>query len=144
MPTRPGGHSFISVANVATAQGIPPRLSMAQAQQDLDVARRSLEEAHGALYRFTPKPELDRTFDNLRARANQEMSRREFIDLVNELLAATGDGHARRPGRLNNSRVGADSEIPAAGGARGNATHGHLERYARRHDHPAGNGDHLS
>ena len=86
---------FMSVANVATAQEIPPRLSMAQAQQDLSVVRKALEEAHGALYRFTPKPELDRTFDAIRARANREMTRREFVDLVNELLVATGDGHAR-------------------------------------------------
>ena len=85
----------ISFANIATAQAIPARLSAVQAQQDLDVARTSLEEAHGALYRFTPKPELDRTFDALRARANREMSRREFFGLVTELLAATGDGHAR-------------------------------------------------
>ncbi|MBL0173300.1 MAG: hypothetical protein IPP90_21960 [Gemmatimonadaceae bacterium] len=84
-----------SIANVATAQAIPAQLSAAQAQQDLDVARKSLEEAHGALYRFTPKPELDRKFDTIRARANRAMSRREFFGLVNELLAATGDGHAR-------------------------------------------------
>ncbi|MBP6773471.1 MAG: hypothetical protein KA154_10770 [Gemmatimonadaceae bacterium] len=85
-------------ANPATAtpaQPIPARLSAAQAQQDLDVARKSLEEAHGALYRFTPKPELDRAFDAIRARANRELTRREFFGLVNEMLAATGDGHAR-------------------------------------------------
>jgi len=86
---------LLASANLATAQAIPARLSAAQAQQDFDVARRSLEEAHGALYRFTPKPELDRKFDDLRARANREMSRREFFGLVNELLVATGDGHAR-------------------------------------------------
>jgi hypothetical protein len=86
---------LVASANLASAQAIPSRLSAAQAQQDLDVARRSLEEAHGALYRFTPKPELDRQFDALRARADREMSRREFFGLVNELLAATGDGHAR-------------------------------------------------
>ncbi|MEQ1693683.1 MAG: S41 family peptidase, partial [Gemmatimonas sp.] len=85
----------ILIANIATAQAIPARLSAAQAQQDIDVARKALEEAHGALYRFTPKPELDRKFDALRARANKEMSRREFFGLVNELLVATGDGHAR-------------------------------------------------
>lgn len=85
---------LLLLANIATAQGIPARLSAAQAQQDFDVTRKALEEAHGALYRFTPKPELDRKFDDFRARANREMSRREFIVLVNEMLAATGDGHA--------------------------------------------------
>jgi hypothetical protein len=86
---------FVALANQATAQGSPARLSTAQVQQDFDVARKALEEAHGALYRFTPKPELDRRFDELRARANREMSRREFFGLVNQLLVATGDGHAR-------------------------------------------------
>ena len=86
---------LIVFANLATAQQIPARLSAAQAQEDLDVVRKSLEEAHGALYRFTPKPELDRKFDDLRARANREMSRREFFGLVNEFLVAIGDGHAR-------------------------------------------------
>lgn len=86
---------LVVVAHPATAQGIPAQLSAAQARQDLDVARRSLEEAHGALYRFTPKPALDRRFDAVRARANHAMSRREFFGLVNELLAETGDGHAR-------------------------------------------------
>jgi hypothetical protein len=86
---------LVAVAHSATAQGIPAQLSAAQARQDLDVARRSLEEAHGALYRFAPKPELDRRFDAVRTRANHAMSRREFFGLVSELLAATGDGHAR-------------------------------------------------
>lgn len=90
---------FIVATTQAPAQAgpytIPVRLTAAQAQQDLDVLRRSLEEAHGALYRFTPKPELDRTFDAIRARADRELTRREFFGLVSELLAATGDGHAR-------------------------------------------------
>lgn len=85
----------LAAAQTIPAQTIPARLSAAQAQQDIDVARRSLEEAHGALYRFTPKPALDRTFDSIRARANREFTRREFFGLVNEMLAATGDGHAR-------------------------------------------------
>lgn len=49
----------LAAAQTIPAQTIPARLSAAQAQQDIDVARRSLEEAHGALYRFTPKPALD-------------------------------------------------------------------------------------
>jgi hypothetical protein len=86
---------LIAFAGTAAAQEIPARVSAIQAQQDLDVIRRSLEEAHGALYRFTPKPELDRKFDQIRTRANREMTRREFFGLVNEMMAATGDGHAR-------------------------------------------------
>ncbi|MCC6244823.1 MAG: hypothetical protein IT353_18395 [Gemmatimonadaceae bacterium] len=82
-------------ARAARAQAYTPTLTAAQAQQDIDVLRKALEEAHGALYRFTPKAQLDRTFDSLRVRANKATTRREFFGLVGEFLAATGDGHAR-------------------------------------------------
>ena len=38
----------LSIADIAAAQAISSRLSAAQAQQDVDVARKALEEAHGA------------------------------------------------------------------------------------------------
>jgi hypothetical protein len=83
------------VSAVAYAQPADALLTPRQAQADLDVARKSLEEAHGALYRFTPKPALDRRFDAIRARVTAPVSRRELFGLVNEMMAATGDGHAR-------------------------------------------------
>ena len=70
-------------------------LTATQAQQDFDVFRRALEEAHGALYRFSTKPQLDKRFDDYRARLDRSISKREFTTLLSELVASLGDGHAR-------------------------------------------------
>lgn len=71
------------------------QLTPAQAQADFDVLRGALEEAHGALYRFTPKAELDRRFDTLRTKLDHPMDTRELITVLSEMLAAIGDGHSR-------------------------------------------------
>ena len=67
----------------------------AQLQQDFDVLRRALEEAHGGLYRYTPKTELDKTFAASRARLNRPMSPLEFGAVLSDALAAIRDGHTR-------------------------------------------------
>ena len=67
----------------------------AQLQQDFDVLKRALEEAHGGLYRYTPGAELDKTFAASRARLNRPMTPREFGALISEALAAIRDGHTR-------------------------------------------------
>ncbi|MEP7000260.1 MAG: hypothetical protein ABI969_07260, partial [bacterium] len=72
-----------------------PTLSAAELQADFAVLRNALEEAHGALNRFTPKPALGKQFDNVRARLNEPMSRFVFIELVSETIAAIHDGHSR-------------------------------------------------
>ncbi|MEO8622536.1 MAG: S41 family peptidase [bacterium] len=70
-------------------------LSAAELQADFAVLRNALEEAHGALYRFTPRPELDKQFDQARARLNAPMSRFGFIELVSATIADIHDGHSR-------------------------------------------------
>lgn len=90
-------------ANPATAtpaQPIPARLSAAQAQQDLDVARKSLEEAHGALYQLAKACNSTARLTPL-ARANRELTRRSLFGLINEMLG-TGDGRA--PADRDNQR----------------------------------------
>ncbi|MEO7457374.1 MAG: S41 family peptidase [Gemmatimonadaceae bacterium] len=78
------------------ANGQPTRqLTAAQAREDVDTLRHALEEAHGALYRFTPKAELDRPFDGYRSRITGAMSLLEFHALTREMVAEIGDGHAR-------------------------------------------------
>jgi hypothetical protein len=66
-----------------------------QAQGDFDQLRAALEEAHGGLHRYTPKPALDRAFDSLRARLRAPVSRRELTTVVAEMIARIGDGHSR-------------------------------------------------
>ena len=53
---------------VAPLSAVPSAIQPAQLQRDFDVLRRALEEAHGGLYRYTPKAELDKTFAVSRAR----------------------------------------------------------------------------
>jgi hypothetical protein len=88
--------SHLSTAQTpSNVSRVGDELTAAQAQQDFDVVRHSLEEAHGALYRFSTKPELDRRFDSYRARLSQPIGKRAFGSLVAELVASIGDGHAR-------------------------------------------------
>ena len=70
-------------------------LTVAEMQTDFGVLRGALEEAHGGLYRFSTKQELDRLFDAYRRRIDRPMSGAEFIGLVSETLAAIRDGHTR-------------------------------------------------
>ena len=70
-------------------------LQPAQMRQDFDLLRRALEEAHGGLYRFTAKPELDRQFDKTRATLDRPMSTLAFAGIVSEALAYVRDGHMR-------------------------------------------------
>jgi hypothetical protein len=70
-------------------------LRPAQLQQDFDVLKRALEEAHGGLYRYTPKPELDKTLAASRARLDRPMTPLEFGAVLSDALAAIRDGHTR-------------------------------------------------
>src|SRR5688572_3350576 len=72
-----------------------PSLQPPQLQQDFDVLRRSVEEAHGGLYRFTPKPDLERVFASARARLDRPMTSLVFGAVLSEALAAIRDGHTR-------------------------------------------------
>jgi hypothetical protein len=76
-----------------TASGVQD-LTADQARADFDVLRGALEEAHGALYRFTPKPDLDRKFDALRGRLNGPVTKRALIGTLAEMLADIHDGHS--------------------------------------------------
>lgn len=79
-----------SVASSSTAD-LTPR----EAEVDFDLLRKALEEAHGGLYRFSTKMEVDRRFDEFRTRLNVSISRREFIAFISEVVADARDGHAR-------------------------------------------------
>src|SRR5688572_5569355 len=72
-----------------------PGLQPSQLQQDFDVLRRAVEEAHGGLYRFTPKADLDRVFAAARAKLDRPMSTLAFAATLSEALAAIRDGHTR-------------------------------------------------
>lgn len=76
-----------------------PGLAMAQAldpallRQDFLILRNALEEAHPGIYRYTPKPELDRIFDRAAAHLNRPMTALEFYRVVSPAVAALKCGH---------------------------------------------------
>lgn len=70
-------------------------LSVAQQQEDYDKLQKALEEAHGGLYRYTPKSAMDVLFQVFRETLTAPATRRQFISTISELLAEIHDGHTR-------------------------------------------------
>jgi C-terminal processing protease CtpA/Prc len=68
-------------------------LTSAEAQADFDLLRKALEEAHSGLYRYSTKAQMDRIFDEHRAKLNRTVNRREFLGVLNELIAQIKCGH---------------------------------------------------
>lgn len=62
---------------------------------DFDLFRKSMEEAHGGLYRFSDKQTTDARFDSYRKKIPSIKNQREFLSMMMELLATTRDGHMR-------------------------------------------------
>jgi C-terminal processing protease CtpA/Prc len=83
----------------------PTSLTAAEMQTDFDLMRKALEEAHTGLYRFTPKPEMDRVFTTQRATLTRAMTKAEFLAVLLETLAAIRCGH---------TSVQPDAELQAA------------------------------
>ena len=70
-------------------------LKAAAAQQDFDMLRKALEEAHGGLYRFSSKADINQKFSTYRKRIDHDFTQSEFISLLSEMLAGLRDGHMR-------------------------------------------------
>jgi hypothetical protein len=68
-------------------------LSLNQAQEDFDLMRSVLEEAHAGLTRYTTKSEMDRVFTRQRAKLAGPLKNREFMTIVSETLSAIRCGH---------------------------------------------------
>lgn len=70
-------------------------LSVESVQKDFDILRNALEEAHGGLYRFSSKREINQKFDFYRTQLNKDFKQYDFISLLSEMLAELRDGHMR-------------------------------------------------
>ncbi|MGI4736532.1 MAG: S41 family peptidase [Janthinobacterium lividum] len=86
----------------ALAQPTPPaaynptqRYSVAQLQADFTYVRRALEEAHPALYWYTPQDSLDRAFARTAAALTHPMDEPEYWQLLQTLVARVHCGHTR-------------------------------------------------
>jgi len=89
-------------ARQAMAQAAPPpaydppaRHPIAQLRADLAYVRRALEEAHPALYWYTPKDSLDRAFARAEAALTHPMAEPEYWRLFQQLLVRVRCGHTR-------------------------------------------------
>src|SRR5713226_10503695 len=78
-----------SVPELAAAQALDPGLL----DQDFRILRSAVEEAHPGIYRYTPKPELDRVFDQTASRLNRPMTPLEFYRVLSPAVAALKCGH---------------------------------------------------
>ena len=72
----------------ATAKFTPEQL-----REDFQIARRALEEGHSGIYRYTPKPQLDRTFDAAARSLDHPMDAYEFARVLAPAVAAIKCGH---------------------------------------------------
>jgi len=103
--------SLLLALGLLSASSDAADLQPAQMQKDFDVLRGAMEEAHGGLYRFTSKAELDRRFNAARARFDKPMSPLSYYAILSETLAAIRDGHTRVDGdpesgkALNEARI---------------------------------------
>ena len=85
----------------------------AQLHRDLRVLREALEEAHPGIYRFVPKAELDRGFQNADAQLTRSMTALQFYRLLAPLVAHIKCGHtALRPSAAIQQREAAEPLIP--------------------------------
>jgi hypothetical protein len=69
------------------------RFPVADLQADFTLLRSALEEAHAGLYRYSPKPAMDRMFDEAAARLRTPMTEWEFLTVVSTVVAGVHDGH---------------------------------------------------
>jgi hypothetical protein len=62
-------------------------------QEDFRIFRNALEEGHSGIYRYTPKPEMDRAFDTAVKQIARSMSALEFYRLLAPVVARIKCGH---------------------------------------------------
>jgi hypothetical protein len=77
----------------ATAVRSPAVYSPQQLQEDFQILRTTLEEAHPGLYTFASQAERDAQFDQLEAQLDRELTGIEFYRLIAPLVTDIHDGH---------------------------------------------------
>jgi hypothetical protein len=81
---------LLSVLPAAAGADLIPVDSL---REDFQIARRALEQAHGGIYRYTSKTEMDRTFDRAYCRIQRPMTDLEFWRLLAPVVARIKCGH---------------------------------------------------
>jgi hypothetical protein len=73
----------------AAAPLVPPE----KLREDFRILRNALEEGHPGIYRYAPKPELDRHFDEAEKALDRPMNVYEFYRIVAPVVTALKCGH---------------------------------------------------
>jgi C-terminal processing protease CtpA/Prc len=73
----------------AAPKVIPPE----QLKEDFHILRQALEEGHPGIYRYTPKPEMDKRFEDAEKLLDKPMTAQEFFRIVAPVVAALKCGH---------------------------------------------------
>ena len=85
--------SLISGCLVFPLSAFAQRIPVTLLQEDFQIMRHALEEAHGGIYRYTSKREMDRTFDHAYRKIDHPMTDIEFWRLVAPVVGHIKCGH---------------------------------------------------
>lgn len=89
------------------------KFSPQQLQEDYDLFRASLEEAHPSLYWYTPKDSMDFYFDVGKSKLKDSMTEVQFRAVLSYVIAKIRDGHASiRPSKAAAEATGQNSPFP--------------------------------
>ena len=72
---------------------VTEKLTAAHMREDFDLMRKSLEEAHTGLYRYSTKDQMDRAFATQRAKLNRPLTKMEYLLLMSQTAAMIRCGH---------------------------------------------------
>ena len=73
--------------------GLAQKLPESALKEDFRIMRKALEDAHGGIYRYTSKPDMDRTFDRAYRKIDHPMTDLEFWRLTAPVVAHIKCGH---------------------------------------------------
>ena len=84
----------IAAAALLSAQTrSPAKIEPGFLKEDFRIFRSALEEGHSGIYRYTPKPEMDRAFDAAAQQISAPMNALEFYRLLAPVVAKIKCGH---------------------------------------------------
>ena len=89
----------------------PKLFTPAQTREDFKIVRNALEEGHPGVYRYTPKKDMDRLFDEQESKLDHPMDVYDFFRIVAPVIAAVRCGHTGvNPSVEENERF--DKSVP--------------------------------
>src|SRR5215470_8559384 len=106
--------SYVVSTNVLPYALLVPRTFSPQAlNEDFLFLRKTLEEGHPGLYRYTSKAEMDRLFDETQQKLNHPMDEIAFYRILAPLIAAIKDGHTSlEPATIVSDQLTPQNDFP--------------------------------